>query len=450
MQRAFITALLLATALLISAALYWQQPPIQKISGKLLGESWYQIELADKHVGFMHNLARQDLDGNWHFTTTTHFRLDSSTATTIQKQLQFSAHSPHELVNATYHQKQNGQHHQTTIEKSGGHYLAQLSRNADTSSSVLEGEYQLSDFIRLEMWLSTSNPKPTEQIQVKHLDLDKLRFSKSSFEILEKNQIGYLLANAAPLQATKIQLNDKYRPAAMFVSGTFQFNEVTRADAIALDEVGAKTNYRFPLDQRITNHTTTQRLTLKVHSNERIGLPEQIVSVAGTAQTAADVDTYLHEEVRYPIANANIKTLAANLLEQPNTEDKLAKLVTLVNQQLLYTDGQPAGSVNHALQTGRGECTDFADLTTTIARAAGIPGRTIYGLVYNDGRTPAMVFHAWNEVFLDNTWFPVDTTWRQTTADATHIPLDDAQAAAIMLAHSKDSVRFEVVEVVGR
>ena len=61
-----------------------------------------------------------------------------------------------------------------------------------------------------------------------------------------------------------------------------------------------------------------------------------------------------------------------------------------------------------------------------LGRAAGLPTRTVTGLVYRPGAAEgpgAFVLHAWNEVVVDNAWRSVDPTWGQTQADATHLPL---------------------------
>jgi transglutaminase-like putative cysteine protease len=114
------------------------------------------------------------------------------------------------------------------------------------------------------------------------------------------------------------------------------------------------------------------------------------------------------------------------------------------HETLRYTEGRPAGSVLEAVRRGIGECTDYADLYTTLARAAGLPARTVYGLAYKDGTPPSFMFHAWNEVHSDGAWRAMDPTWNQTVTDATHIPMTDSQAANLMLAHSRSDVAFSV------
>ena len=63
----------------------------------------------------------------------------------------------------------------------------------------------------------------------------------------------------------------------------------------------------------------------------------------------------------------------------------------------------------------------------TLARAAGIPSRIAAGIVFSDRAGPigGFYYHAWPEVQLGgpSEWIPVDPTFGQFPADATHIKL---------------------------
>ena len=60
---------------------------------------------------------------------------------------------------------------------------------------------------------------------------------------------------------------------------------------------------------------------------------------------------------------------------------------------------------------------------------------------------PKFMFHAWNEVYINDQWISVDATWNQNPADSTHISLDDNEYSAILLASTTKSVEFEVTSV---
>jgi transglutaminase superfamily protein len=70
-----------------------------------------------------------------------------------------------------------------------------------------------------------------------------------------------------------------------------------------------------------------------------------------------------------------------------------------------------------ALASRRGDCNAYTVLYVALARAAGLPARSVAGLLYLDGR---FYYHAWPEVFLAG-WVAVDPAAGQFPADAAHV-----------------------------
>lgn len=69
------------------------------------------------------------------------------------------------------------------------------------------------------------------------------------------------------------------------------------------------------------------------------------------------------------------------------------------------------------LRTRAGDCNEHSQLYVALARAAGLPARTVAGLAYVRGK---FYYHAWPEVYLGE-WVPVDPTFGQFPADAAHL-----------------------------
>lgn len=81
---------------------------------------------------------------------------------------------------------------------------------------------------------------------------------------------------------------------------------------------------------------------------------------------------------------------------------------------------QPTVSIPNALevlQTRSGDCNEHTVLFNTLARAAGIPAKTVVGVVYLRG---AFYYHAWSEVWLGD-WVSLDSVLNQFPADVTHV-----------------------------
>jgi hypothetical protein len=74
-------------------------------------------------------------------------------------------------------------------------------------------------------------------------------------------------------------------------------------------------------------------------------------------------------------------------------------------------------SAEKVLETRRGDCNGQTTLYVALARSAGLPSRTVSGLVYLNGR---FYYHAWAEVYL-GAWVAVDPTFNQYPADAAHL-----------------------------
>jgi hypothetical protein len=95
-------------------------------------------------------------------------------------------------------------------------------------------------------------------------------------------------------------------------------------------------------------------------------------------------------------------------------------------------------SAREVLRTKIGDCNEHTALYVAMARSIGIPARIDVGLAFVRG---AFYYHAWPEVYIAEAgrgyWLPVDPTFNQFPADATHLRLArgglDKQAAIIPL-----------------
>jgi transglutaminase-like putative cysteine protease len=101
------------------------------------------------------------------------------------------------------------------------------------------------------------------------------------------------------------------------------------------------------------------------------------------------------------------------------------KLADHVYRRLQKAYGASADRASEVLAAGKGDCTEHSILFVALARALGIPARTVHGLVYAryDDGVPALYWHAWAEVQSANEWIAIDPTFGQAVADATHLAL---------------------------
>ncbi len=107
------------------------------------------------------------------------------------------------------------------------------------------------------------------------------------------------------------------------------------------------------------------------------------------------------------------------------TYEAARKLSAAVHDRLEKVYGASSDRASDVLESGRGDCTEHTVLLVALARSIGIPARPVHGLVYadyGDGQ-PALYWHAWVEVRSAGEWIPLDPTFGQPVADATHLAL---------------------------
>jgi len=154
--------------------------------------------------------------------------------------------------------------------------------------------------------------------------------------------------------------------------------------------------------------------------------------------TPADLDRYLRPEPFLESDAPEIKAEAERMVKGiAGTRARAERLTREVNT---FVDKKPTVSLPSALEVLRtrvGDCNEHTALFVALARSIGIPSRINVGLVYVRG---AFYYHAWPEVYIDEgkgqgLWLPVDPTFDQFPADATHVRLGrgglDKQAAIL-------------------
>jgi transglutaminase-like putative cysteine protease len=153
-----------------------------------------------------------------------------------------------------------------------------------------------------------------------------------------------------------------------------------------------------------------------------------------------DLGVYLEPEPLIESDAPEIRAEATRVLQSGGTARQRAERLTrYVNSTLEKKPTVSLPSALEVLRTRVGDCNEHTALFVALARAAGIPARINVGLV---AVRNAFYYHAWPEVYLgegrgSGLWLPVDPTFNQFPADATHVRLArgglDKQAAILPL-----------------
>jgi len=364
---------------------------------------------------------------------------------------------PYPLIRAEHLQTRRGQVEGVRIGIIDAGYEATRMPEDGVAATRHSWQYDLTDYLGFELWLAKERPGPGSSRSVMTLDFDRLEPVRRTFEVVERDSGRYTIENGAPFSATRIELDTKFAPVAMRIAGLFDLRLASKAKALAPRSTLQAASYHIPTDRQLPDHTRINQLKLAIEGHEapRILFPEAVESEEGwililnnnTPTPSSAAREYSAETLHIPSDHPNIRSLAQEVTGDMDDDAARARALNrFVHGFLTYRPGRPPQSVLSLLEDRIGDCTEFADLLTTLARSIGLPARTVFGLAYADGQDPAFAYHAWNEVHVDGEWRAFDPTWGQSRVDATHIPLPHDETAAMMLLTGAVDLRFRVLD----
>ncbi|MFW6093383.1 MAG: transglutaminase-like domain-containing protein [Pseudomonadota bacterium] len=443
-----VTALLAALACLLSAR---TEPEIASASSQL-GERWYRLTLDDRHVGYLHTLAARDLLGRWRFASDLRFLLTPGKAVSIRESLTFDGAPPHALTRARRATDRAGERRDTVIRRHGDGY--RTGRGSDGSSRPVDLDFTLADHLSFEVGLEHRQPRAGATIAAFALDLDRSRVVSRQFRVTAHDAPGYRLEHAAASGGTRIQLDEDMQPVAMSLAGLFELEQAPKHAAVAKRAPLQSASYRIPADRPLPAHTRISALALEVRGASAAEVWPSLVKngllhrSAGAVSTQAAHGDELQDTATFPASHPRVRALAREAVAGvDDAAGRVAALTEFVNGYIRYRENERARDVLALLDDPAGNCTEYANLLTTLGRSLDIPTRTVFGLAYADQGGPAFRFHAWNELRVDGEWQVVDPTWNQLRVDATHLPLPGDATQALRLLTGDLDLSFAVRDV---
>ena len=189
---------------------------------------------------------------------------------------------------------------------------------------------------------------------------------------------------ASPTGTARLRL----RVTGAVLPGIASSRQRLRADTLEINREGELEAHAMPY--RLPNHDTALARWL---------VPEALIQ-SRDPRIAAEARQILQRE-KNPARAAEI----------------LAHWVHASVRRVAFSDGVPSAA--KVLENRTGDCNEFTTLYVALARAAGLPARTVAGLLYVNGR---FYYHAWPEVYLGD-WVAIDPLFDQFPADAAHVRL---------------------------
>jgi hypothetical protein len=175
----------------------------------------------------------------------------------------------------------------------------------------------------------------------------------------------------------------------------------------------------FPLPsdelQRCQQQADAARCEIRT-ADSRTGAP-------GLSDESHSLDRYLRSTVAVPSRHVHIRDLAGQIVGQEQDPDAQVVLIVDWIQQNVEDVAVDSFSALDVLATRKAECQGHTYLYAALARSVGIPTRVVNGLVYSDNYGGGFFYHTWAESRIHDQWVPVDPTFGQVVADATHIKL---------------------------
>ncbi|MEM6707999.1 MAG: transglutaminase-like domain-containing protein [Pseudomonadota bacterium] len=451
-----IRSLLLRTALAflltcaVAAVLVWRlgtsdTTAAAATASTLQGEYWYRLSLTDQPIGFYQSINSRDWRGDYSFATRLRFALGSSRPVTISDRYRFAG-ATLALRDAYHRADRDGSMFTVELvqDQAPGRWQARIDRNGDQTNTTLDEAVSLADYLAVERWLNDENTTAGARVRSVSLNLATLKIERDSYELVQRDSRRAVLRHPSLVEETEIELDASLVPVRFRLAGVFDLERVERRIALAPVTPLAVASFRAPLDQPLERHRYLSRLKLELASSDDRGLPEQVTLTSAPLLPPRDED-YLAASLDYPSDHPRLQTLLGSLRLPDEGEAKLRRLVAFVHGFLDYEERPDYRGVLTLLDDRRGDCTEFADLLTALARAAGLPARTIVGMAYTEIQGPAFAFHAWNQVLVDGRWRAVDPTWNQLRLDATHWPLPEGDPTTLSLLTGATELSLKVL-----
>ena len=452
---------LVTLAVIVAAATIWHRPATTDadVAAQLAGERWYAVTFRHTPIGHYRSAAGRTDDGDFEFLGTLQFKLADDVDSRIEDRLVFDRRSPHRLIRAE-HASTKGEHRETRVVIADNR--AEIIESGSSRYLDADSDLELGDYLAVERWLATEAPEPGEVHAARSVDFDSLSIATDRWRVLLSDAGEFEVAKEARAAAaapdpTRIRMGNDLAPLRMDSGDLISLHRVKDETTARIWEQApplfASARHRVEVDRPIANPHALKRLVVAVDGEGGHAVDWPGASPAGTLAAEADprrpaskaeLDAAGAATVNYPASAPEVRRLASRAVgDLEGAREKANALTLFVHHHLRYRDTAGGRTVFDTIRDGSGDCTEFADLYTTLARAAGLPARTVIGLAYLS-ESQVFALHAWNEVAIDGAWRGMDPTWGETRIGATHFPLpsDGALTAIAQL----PNLRFRVVE----
>lgn len=439
---------------------------------KSLGTDWYGIYIQEGKVGYLRSTTGREKgpDGAIYkilLSGTIYFPSQKEISEMkINVDAAFNAQPPYSLIRYSDRMMHKDDISETKIIGASKGYKAKITQGKKTRSNIMGHiDYSLKDYAAIQRWI-IQEPEIGASIKYPHLNLKTLKTEENTSYIktihsgiiagVRRTYYDVITTDSNGLMIKEVFGADG-KAYSIFFGGVFECRLEPQSLATNMDRtIDLFLKNTVPINRPLGDSEKITLLKLALDNTSGMFLdnaPGQSVthdpsnnSVMVTVNslgtpyikaTKEEIKKNLVATIDIPAKHPKIIRLALNAVGDAGTNsERLSRLVKFVYQYIEDDYTANPLTVMDIIIKKKGDCSEHSKLFTVMARAMGIPCRTIGGLVYLGDEFQEFGLHAWNEVVIDGIWMPVDPTWGQTMADASHIrfPTDISEEWQIMAA----------------
>ena len=423
---------------------------------RLVGKKWYKLNASEKHIGFLLNEVRRNQQGGFEFNTTLQLSTLPGQMVSFFDRLEFSGLPPYELLEAIHQEHGTSSSKDISITLLNGDYIAYINNLKEQKKipfANTQPPFTLEDYLAFENWLIIENPLAGDTKLVRRLDMDSLAINKTRFQLISHKNNEYSVRDDDSGNTISLSFDKNLILSSINITNALTITRANEAAALnALDNM-LTPDYSIPVDKKIIDKERIKRLVLAISGYDA---PEKswtnlytrgLTNTLTIEQNPIDPRGSISEpndSIRSENTYREIKNLAQSITKGAITpQEQILRINQFVNNYLTYSLNKKPKTIIQLLTDRTGQCADYADLFTELARSLEIPAKTVFGLAYYDSETPEFRFHAWNEVSIGGERMTVEPTWGQFPADATHIAFSQSWSALSILA-GQPNVKFSI------
>ncbi len=172
--------------------------------------------------------------------------------------------------------------------------------------------------------------------------------------------------------------------------------------------------------------------------------PSKLGNSEPISRAAKSKPEWTRPDLDMPSNSPRFKALARKIVGKRTDVESAAMAI----KDWVYEAMRPNASIGvlrdatEVLKTKEGVCRDYAILTGTLLKSAGLPTRLASGLVNWDG---TFYYHAWDEVWNGRHWIGIDSTTPEHQISAAHVKLASGTVAQAFTFAVLDNVDIQIL-----